>query len=117
MSHPESNLKDKVCHTLLKVVRFTYDNRDRVLILAGGVAIIYYSVATIRELIVLYDDVKCKCYETCRNLEDILDYLRGKHYKCGDCCKKYKQYKSFQKHMWQHDIAHYLDRPRIKEVP
>ena len=105
----ESNLKNKVCSKLLNVVRFSYDNRDKVVMLAAGAALVYYSVATIKELITMYDDVKCKCYETCKNLEYISDYLRGKKYKCEECRKTYKHEKSFQKHKSQHEISHYLD--------
>jgi hypothetical protein len=52
-----------------------YNIREKIIALAARATLIYYSIATIRELIELYDQGKVKFHEACRNAQYINDYI------------------------------------------
>ena len=98
------DLKNQVCEKALKAIRFGYDNKDKLIILAAGLTISYYTVATVKTMLDLYDQLRWKYKESCQNLEYITDYLSGVKFRCEQCGKKYRKRKCFTKHCYIHDF-------------
>lgn len=115
MCETESNLKNKVCSKLLNVIRFSFNNKDKIIMLAASATLVYYSVATIRDVILLFDNVKCTYYETCKNFDYISDFLRGVKFRCPECSKGYRYHKCFRNHKSQHEISQYLDNLHLNK--
>ena len=103
-SETSKDMKDTVCEKLLNAIRFSYDNRDKLIILTAGVTIFYYSVASLKATLDLYDQIKWKYKESCQNLEYITDYLSGIKFRCEHCGKKYRKRKCFTKHCYIHEF-------------
>ena len=89
-------------------IKIVYINRDKIIILAAGSSLIYYSIASIRQLLLLLDQAKGKYIETCTNIQFISDYIRGQK-RCEKCDACFKYQKSFEKHLRQHKYKDEFD--------
>jgi hypothetical protein len=52
-------------------LNYLYLNRNKIIILAAGVSIVYYSIGAVKEIIELIEISKIKYHESCVNLRNI----------------------------------------------
>jgi uncharacterized protein with PIN domain len=89
-----------------KLMEVAYNNK--VIILAAGVTVIYYSISTIKVLFNIFDNCKEKCYEASRNVQEMRDYITGTN-RCETCNRGFKNNRK-NNHFREHMIAHKVER-------